>query len=238
MRLTFLTAALLALTITAASAQLVLPGASTQRPDLTSDFAVAMVYYRLTGKPPDFAAWARLSDAYRDAADYEKTAVLEKKTEEFQQNFSLLSTDDLVIVTFKAQLSEYNLKNEGYLIENFTPDMYFPFSYANENFAVVPRGAFDNQWLPVKDMPAKQIDDLRRAAADGKTVTITLSLMPRSADKGKPVTLDGKPFRLVAADLRAISFYDAAGALVFKESLEKPAAAATPEQQRLMNLYR
>src|SRR5437870_5518449 len=65
-------------------------GADSQKPSLTSPQEIAMIYHKFSGTLPDFSAWARLTDEYKQAEEYEKMAVEGKKAEALLQSFALL----------------------------------------------------------------------------------------------------------------------------------------------------
>jgi len=226
----------LLLLVQPARAQFINP-ADMQKSDLTPAITVAMLYYKYSHQAPDFQAWALLSDDYKNAADYDKLAMQDSKAKELEQSFSLLAPDEMIVADFDGVLSDYSLQNEGYIVENFTNTMFIPFSYAGENYAVVPKGAVDKQWLSVKGMAAKSIDDLRKASKSGKNVTLTLSLASRYANQDEKVTIDGKDYRLLAAEIKSIAVFDPKGAVLWRQQPDA-ISPISKQQQELLNLYK
>lgn len=217
------------------AAQILVPADESYKPDMTEPITVAMVAHRSSGQMPDFMQWATMTDDYKNAPDYDKTSMQEKQADELEKSFNLLATDEQIIVDFPAILSDYSLNNEGYLIDNFTPTMFFPFSYAGKNYAVVPKDVLEHQWLPVKDMPAKQIDDIRKASKTGQEVTLTLTLSPRFIRNATTITIDGKDYLPLATELKSMAIFGANNRLVWRQKAQS--GGSSLQQNKLMNLY-
>lgn len=223
-----------------AAAQLDIPGVAvaSQKPPLTDARTVAMTYYRFSGQMPNFPAWALLSEEYEKAPAYEKLMTQDRIAKALAQDFSLIAVGDQVVVDLPVRLSEYSVANKGYVIEGIAPGTSFPFEYAGERFAVIPDNLIDRQFLSADGMPAKAIDDLRRASQDGKSAVLTLVLLPRAAPKEAAEDVDGTPVRLIGAEIGGMSFFDAEGRLVWHENPPRPGTGDAARQQELLNLYR
>jgi hypothetical protein len=214
----------------------------THRPPTVSGELVAMIWYRLSGVKPDFDAWALQSDEVKKASETEKMAAQARVSAALQQSFSLMFPGDQIIAELPVTLSDYSLKNKGYLIESFTPATFVKFSHGGKNFGVVPRAIMDQQWIPVEDLAAKRIDDLRRAGKPGTDVTLTLFLSPKTASP-KPVMIDGAEWRVLSADIVGAAIFDENGQMVWKRKQALTGEqGTTPEQTQraneLLNLYR
>jgi hypothetical protein len=212
------------------------------RPQPVSSELVAILWHRLAGVKPDFEAWALQSAEVKKASEYEKAAVQARVAAALQQSFSLLVPGDQIIAELPATLSDYSLKNKGYLIENFTPGTFIKFSYDGQNFGVVPRALMDQQWIPVEDLAAKGIDDLRKASKTGTDVTLTLFLAPKNASP-KPVKIDDAEWRVLSADIVGAAIFDERGQMLWKrrQGPGETQGATSEQTQRakdLLNLYR
>jgi hypothetical protein len=214
--------------------------ASLQKSRVTQPVTIAMIYHRFAGDMPDFRAWARASKKYQDAPDFDKLSILDQMTAQMRESYSLLTLQEPVTYDFPVVLSDYSFDNKGYFIRNLTQQTFFPVSYQGLDYALVPKDIIEKQWLPVEDMAAaKAIDDLRRKSPDGKTLSMTFTLVPVYASKDMTLTLDGKTYRLISADIRAIAFYDADGMPVWRRDRTDEVSAEDMEtQKKLMELYR
>jgi hypothetical protein len=214
------------------------PGES-QRPAPVSDENITLIWYRLAGKVPDFSAWAAMTDKVKKAPEYERQTVQAQEAAALLQSFNLILPGDQFIAELPATLSEYSLKNKGYLIENFSNETFVRFSHAGQNFGVVPRALMDHQWIDIDGLPAKQIDDLRHAAKNGKDVVMTLFLQPRSASP-EPVKIDGADWRILSADIVGMAIFDDKGQALWrqKQAAQGGTAEQTKQNNELMHLYR
>lgn len=226
-----------------AAAQLALPDFLTNsgqisagyKPLLTPPETVAMLYHIYTRARPDFEAWAKETDDYKAAAPYDKSLALFRSREALEARFSLLVPDEPVTVDLRAVLSDYSLRNEGYIIENVDTATFFPFSFAGQNYAVVPRNIQDRQWMPATGMPAKLLDDLRQSSPDKTTVDITLTLRIRTADQNGSMDIGGTQYNLLAAEIIDMAVYDADGGVVW--NMDKQ-TALTERESEIMQLFR
>jgi hypothetical protein len=209
----------------------------SQKPTLVSPLEIAMIYYKYSGKTPDFSAWALLSDEYKNASIYDKAAILDARSREIADSFGLLGPDEQIVADYPVTLSEYSLGNKGYLIESFKDDTFFPFSYGGENFALVPKNILDHQWIPAEGLPAKNIDDLRLASENGKDAVMTFFLVPKFADK-VPVTIDGKEYHVIGVEVAGLAFFDSKEMFAWRQEKSTPLSPEFRQRQKeLMTLY-
>ncbi len=187
-----------------------------------------MIFYKYSHQAPDYDAWARASDEYKNAPDFAKEATMQRLSDQLSHVFGLISPSEEILADYPVTLSDYSFDNKGYFIDNLKSDMFIPFSYNGENFAVVPKISWMSKWLAVDGMPAKEIDDLRQKSPSRKDVTLTFSLLPKFASKDGTLTFDGKPYRLISAEIRSLSIYDAKGMLVWQQGAASSVSVTRP----------
>ena len=68
------------------------------KPPLTSPLTVALVYYKLTARAPDFDSWVKQQDAYRNASSFDQPAVMANMVQKLKDAYNLLLLTDPLIV--------------------------------------------------------------------------------------------------------------------------------------------
>lgn len=202
----------------------------------TSPEMIAKIWYRLAGKTPDFAVWASHTEEYKKADMLLKETVQEEKAAELAEGFNLLVPGDQIVAHFDAQLSEYSVENQGYLIENVTPLTFIKIEYAGEKFALVPSDFYEAQWLPMEAKAAQKVDTLRLASESGTHASLALFLSPQYAE-GTPVTLDDGQYKVLSADILILAFYNEEGEALWRKTYNTTAPENAQQQQDLLNLY-
>jgi len=205
------------------------------RPPGASGRDVAIAYYLLLGQTPDFRKWAMQSDEYIKASDFDKEAVLDKKIKELRDIVRLFTMSDPIIIDTPVMLSEYQSGRQGFIVESFRDDTFFTFSYAGEDFAVVLPHLTDFQWIDVAGPAAQEISKARGTDKNASNMSMLIYVDPKAADH-TPMTLDGKNYFLISADIRNMALYAPGSprALWEKNSKIRDEKAL----QELMNLYR
>lgn len=177
-------------------------------PAFASDVDIATIYHKLTGQPPVFEQWARLSpQCQQEKTQTGRIACQENKQEELRQKYQLQTLTEAVAVPFvPAVFSAYSKENSGYIIKNFTDETYMPFSYAGRNYALIPQGLMDRQFLPISGPAQKDVEAALRASQ--RKAVVLLYIQPSYADpKAQPVELDGKPYTLISGKVINIAVY-------------------------------
>ncbi len=207
-------------------------GIVTEKPKATEASYIALLFLKLTGKFPDFHAWAQQTPEYIGAAPDEKISTLEVKAKEFENTYNLLTLADPVIIEIPAKLSSYSALQKGFLIESFTTNMYFGFSHLDSSYAIIPKDITNRQWLPV---PPEYADAILSRTNEGKEVVIQMSLLPVYADNKNPMLLNDIDHWLILADISKISLWSSDGTRLLWES-RNPQETQSPN--KLLDLYR
>ncbi len=177
-------------------------------PAFASDVDIATIYHKLTGQPPVFEQWARLSpQCQQEKTQTGRISCQENKQEELRQKYQLQTLTEAVAVPFvPAVFSAYSKENSGYIIKNFSDETYMPFSYAGRNYALIPQGLMDRQFLPISGPAQKDVEAALRASQ--RKAVVLLYIQPTYADpKAQPVELDGKQYTLISGKVTNIAVY-------------------------------
>ncbi len=175
-------------------------------PDTASAADVATIFYRLTRQNPDFHKWIPFLPEYKTMTDSERLEYLQTKPLEWQQKFDLLTLQDPIAIQFEGVLSPYSDENQGYVVRNFASDTFFSFTFAQKNYAIVPQGLMDHQFLPVQ--PAAKKDVESGLSMTGRKIFMIIYVQPTYADAAAPPTvIDGKPYQLISGKVMNIALY-------------------------------
>lgn len=201
----------------------------------TPDITVAMVYYKLAGRAPDYNAWAMQTDDYKQAGDLQKSVVLDQEVSSLRSVFSLTTLAEPIVVRQLVTLSEYSPKNGGFSIETFKDDTFFGYSFGGMNYAVVVPDLANYQWQPVDIDPAGVID--LEAQKNNRTLMATLYIRPTMADTRAELPLGDKNYWLISGELQRLTL-SAPGRS--KPLLERVIGGSTVDakpNEEILNLY-
>lgn len=177
--------------------------------DTTSPFFMSFIFHRIAGKAPDFRELAMNSKEYKETPDNERVYIIDDKIQEYKNTYDLITTQDPLRYEVPVILSKYSEKLKGFFIQNFDEHLYLPFSFSGKNYAIIPEGASDNQWIKVEDEILAQ--KITKASARSKLkmskMTMVLSLEPIYADASNPSDINGKSYLLMSAKIKAMDLY-------------------------------
>lgn len=204
---------------------------------VTPAATVAMIFYKLSGKAPDYQKWAMQTEAWQKASPLEKDVQLEAETANFRNMFTLTTLAEPVIIQRTVTLSPYSYRNGGFSVAEFNEDAYFDYSFGGDNYAVVIPSLPNYQWIDVvSEEKAAMLD--RAADKNGRKVVATLFITPDFADASRPMQLGGKDYWLISGQINRIVL-SAPGSSI--PLWEKSSAASDPNgkpQQEILDLYR
>jgi len=179
----------------------------TQKPQPTTPGYIAMLFYKLSGKAPDFESWARRTEAYQAAAGYDRLSVQDRQAQLLKNIYDLLTFHEPLIVETPVKLSEYSALNKGFFVESFRTDTFFPFRYNDRSYAVVPSGIMDQQWIKAPDPAVVRAIQAASRNDRGKSLSMVLMLTPKYADSFTPATLEGRSYWLISAEAKKMMLY-------------------------------
>jgi len=202
---------------------------------LSSPDYIALLFYKMTAQIPDFDSWARQTPEYKEASIFAKMMILEKKIREMKDGYNRLSTMEYLIVEIPVRLSEYSVSNHGFFIENFRTDTFFPITYGDQSYAIVPEGIVDRQWLKVSTTEIARNIEAAARNDEGRILMMTLFLSPEYADKVTPVSLDGRDYWLILTNVKKMILTSLKTDTLLWQS--KGISIMNGKSQQLLNLY-
>jgi hypothetical protein len=180
-------------------------GVQSTRPPATSPATIAMIFYKLTARAPDFESWVKQKDFYKNASPFEQPNIMTEQVQKMKDSYNLIMLTEPIVVETQVKLAPYDETNQGFFVESFKSSTFFPVTYAGESYAIVPQGITDKQWLKMDDPTiAKSID---AAAGNDRLLTMVLRLTPRFADAKSPAAIDGENYWPIAADIKSMMIY-------------------------------
>jgi len=204
------------------------------KPAQTSPFTIALTYYKLTGRVPDFESWVKQEDAYKNANAFTQNSMVAPMVQKLKDAYGLILLSDPVIVETQVALSEYDKKNLGYSVESFKASTFFPATYGGQSYAIVPINIADKQWLKVDDPEAAAAIE-KAAGANDRLLTMIIYLTPKYADANSPASIDGENYWPMVADIQKIMLYAPNSDTLLWQSTDVTATDKTRE--KIMKLY-
>jgi len=205
------------------------------KPALTSPFTIALTYYKLAARAPDFESWVKQKDSYKNANRFDQPAMMSAMVQQMKDAYNNLLLTEPLIVQTQVTLSPYDAKNQGFFVESFKSSTFFPASYAGESYAIVPEDITDKQWLKVDDPDVAAATE-KAAAGNNHLLTMVIYLTPRYADTKSPAVIDGENYWPIAADVKQMMLYPAADSnTVLWQSTD--ANKLDKLHQSILNLY-
>lgn len=173
--------------------------------DITAPEIMAMVYYKLAGRTPDYTSFARQSAAYKAATPLEQENVLEQEADKIRQLYTLTTLAEPIIVSKEITLSPYSFKNKGFSIEGLGIDTYFPAAFAGQKYALVIPRLQDYQWIDADEKTARDMAALLNKSK-GKP-RLLLHINPTYADANGTMQLDGGDYWIIAGEVKRLVLY-------------------------------
>lgn len=201
------------------------------RPAPTDALHIAMLYEKLiSDRTPDFTDWVMETPKYKKAELYERPDIVEKGKEELAKTYRLLSTNEPIILEVKMQISAYSPVGKGFLVKYFNDLTYYRYTYMGNRYALVPSGVMAYTWLKA---PKSFAEEMMKETNNGHDAKLLLTLIPQSADR-KPMILDGRPTRLMMAEVTKVELWSKDGQrVIWDDKMNAP----TSTRSKLMYLY-
>lgn len=208
----------------------------TKKPFATASQGIAMLFYKMTGQTPDFQQWAMASESYEKASRFDKDLALGEKIKELRGLFTGVDPKEAIIIQTPAVLSEYSIKNKGFLVENFSDEAFYTYTFMGKRYAVVPQGEMEHQWISIDDPETvEKIKTASRRTADPPV--LLLYIEPTFADGKAPLHIGGVDYWLIAGKLRNIGLYTSRTDDALLWALQE-SKNISERQQELLQLYK
>ncbi len=209
---------------------------SSVKPRLTPPVNVAMLFSLMTKKKPDFNTWAIHTQEWQEAVGAEKEMVRLRKAGELETAYTLLTLTEPLVVEMQVELSDYSPTTQGYIIKSFSPDLFVPVSYAGQNFALIPQGIMEYQWIGVPDIEAARKIEAY-AAAHGRRLPMVFHLMPQSADGRAAISIEGVEYWMMGVSVREMALFALDGREKLWGTAQGMNSESAQKQKELLNLY-
>jgi hypothetical protein len=128
------------------------------------------------------------------------------------------------------QISAYSPVGKGFLVKYFSDLTYYRYTFMGNRYALVPNGVMAYTWLKA---PKSFAEEIMKETNNGYDAKLLLTLIPQSADR-KPMVLDGRPTRLMMAEVTKVELWSKDGQrVIWDDKMNAP----TSTRSKLMNLY-
>lgn len=182
-------------------------------PDISSARQVATIFHRLVGVRPNFKQWVRFIDDCKNLDDLARIECEETKPAEMDKEYALTTAEQPIVVQFLADMSQYSYENGGYVVKNFEDGVFFPYTFAGANYAVIPQGLMDYQFLSIIDEPARKVERTLSYSKRRKMLMV-IYVLPTYANKDeKAMEMTGpdgtvKPYKLISGRVANVALYE------------------------------
>ncbi len=172
------------------------------KPAASTPSEIALTFYKLSGILPDFPLLAKEYKPYQESYGFEKATLFNNRVEQLKNAYSLLTMQEPIVVEYLVTLSNYSDKNKGFFINNFEERTFFKFNHHNKDFAVVPDGIMDWQWLKVSN--AKTVAAMGNS---NKELNALIFMSPIYTDSSRPALIQDTNYWLLFAKINKIELY-------------------------------
>lgn len=214
-----------------ATAQWDLPDRSVRT---ASPIMVATLYHIMQRKQPDIAAWARETEAYKNAQGFDKNVVLDAEMQRLRDELRLITPFEPIVVNTVVRLSRYSDATKGYMVQGLGAGTFFGYEFAGENYAIVLPRLADYEWIGVE---GKMHEDIEASiGSSNRHMRLAVKMSVNYADKN-PVVLNNKSYNLLSGNIMSLELYPLKGskqntALWWHDSVQ----TSTEAQQELFQL--
>lgn len=199
------------------------------------DRDVAIAFYKLSKTFPNFEKWASFSQDAVTAPEDEKEEVIEEQV--LSQELAFSQYDYLTqpitiraVVTVSVADQEDGPPLLSIAFDN-QKTAFFPFSYGDEEFAVIVENLDVLSSIPISLVEARYIAE--RLPLDGQ-ILLVMDVMPYKTSRKKELQQEGQSYNVLFSKLGAMSLYNSELALVWNwqaiwlQRLKSFAAEARP----------
>ncbi|TAL28208.1 MAG: hypothetical protein EPN97_15250 [Alphaproteobacteria bacterium] len=184
-------------------------GSTSSRPEIADDAEIAMKYWLLARKEPKFEDMARKTKKYQEASQFERDGILSGQVAMMKNTYNSVSFSRPTVVGMKVRLSAYSPKNDGFAITDFEEETYFMYTFAGENYAIVPRGLMDHQFLgPIQDQ--QRASKIAHMGGNFHVFDLMVYVKLDYADPPDTMTeIGGKRYHIISGQVAHVALYGA-----------------------------
>lgn len=174
----------------------------------TTSKAIYVLYHKMTKSSFDAESVIRSTETYKNASPEQQATLLAKEKLSLATMYANTDTERQVIVIRSAVKIEVSLSPPKMTVEFSDPprppsSVYFPYSWAGKDIALIPDQLSAFSEIPLKTAEAMAANAKVAAGA----ATIVIEMLPLSADN-RPMQLDGVSQSLLMTKVVAVSYYN------------------------------
>lgn len=163
---------------------------------------VASLFYKLAGSTPDFEKWARTSERYHKAPDYDKDIILDEIVMRLREQYYNTFVDEYLHIGSTVSLKNYSAHQEALFFDEIDENTYFSYSAFGEDFAIIVKNI--DRFNKI-DMPA----DLYALFDNAQNARVEFTLRALHAETEEPLLLGQKYYWVVVCDIAQFRIWDA-----------------------------
>ena len=176
----------------------------------TKSKTIYLLYLKMTGQQlnADFAI--RNSEAFQKASGSEQSQMIMAQKIPLESEFAHIDPQKQVVVIRSRVNVKVSLAPNAGIKASFTnppkpvSSIYFPYSWAGTNIALIP-----DKLEPFLDIPLKPSEaTAAMAKVNSGMATIVIEMLPLSADGRSQMPLDGIPQWLLMTKIVSVSYYN------------------------------
>ena len=174
----------------------------------TTSKNVAFIFHKLANRKPEFDRAIRDSAEFKSAPASEQEKILDLEERKLAIEFANIDPKREVIVARSAVELEVNtINNPGLKVKlpgTQGSALYFPYSWAGQDFALIP-----DQFDLFLNLPMTQVEaSAASARIGGGAAAMVVELRAIAADGNRQMVLDGMPQWLLMTKVLAVTFYN------------------------------
>jgi len=180
-------------------------GTSASKDRVATPMSVATLYHIMQRKLPDFAAWARETEAYKKANGFDKNVVLKREEAMLKNEFALITPFEPIVVKTQVRLSPYSEQTKGYVLEGVNDGTFFGYTFLGTNYAIVLPKLVNYEWIGMEGPQQKEVESA--AEKNRRVLGLAVKVRINYADK-TAVMMKEKPYFLLSGDILSVELYD------------------------------
>jgi len=178
-----------------------------KRPQQTPADNIAMTFYKIAGIIPNFRKITESTSEYKNAAAEDKFYIRDRGITKLKNIYNLITAQEPIVIEVKVKLSDYSYSNKGFFIQDFDEGTFFPIENHGINYAVVPIGIMDKQWLKSPNLEISQIIQDFNKASKEKNLSVILYLTPKYADSSKTINIGNKDYWIMGVSIDRLMLF-------------------------------
>lgn len=168
---------------------------------------VAMLFHKMSETDIDYDVWAMNSQEYATAVDERKESVLDEERLNVQMAYAELDPKNTDIVIRTQITTKVEEGKKTGLVLDFAVDgpLFFPYTYLEENYALIAQNIDLLKFIPLGKLEATYIKN--KISSQGKTFMV-LKVRPHKVDTKEQTQIYDKNFWMMLGRVASIHLYN------------------------------